>query len=188
MNPQSKSPKVLLKVVKVKLSNKNRTLETYAIIDGGTIILPSAAKYLELDGVGENLDLRTVRQETETMQGRTVPLKIAAASNSDRKYAIEGAFTSDRLSLVEQTYPINKLRQRYCHLHDVPLDAFSNVQPQIFIGTDNPHLRTPVEPVRMLFGSKRAPIAVNTRLGWALQGPTFLPGPQDTSVSAYPNN
>lgn len=33
----------------------------------------------------------------------------------------------------------------------------------------------------MPFGSKRAPIAVTTRLGWALQGPTVLPGPQDTS-------
>lgn len=91
MNPQSKSPKVLLKVVKVKLTNKNRTLETYAILDDGserTILLPSAAEYLGLDGAAEKLVLRNVRQETETMQGRSVTLKIAAASDPERTYTI----------------------------------------------------------------------------------------------------
>lgn len=188
MNPQSKSPKVLLKVVKVKLTNKNRTLETYAILDDGserTILLPSAAEYLGLDGAAEKLVLRNVRQETETMQGRSVTLKIAAASDPERTYTIEGAFTSDRLSLVEQTYPISRLKQRYRHLHDVPLDAFSNVQPQILIRTDNPHLITPVEPVHLPFGTKRAPAAVNTRLGWALQGPTSLPGSHNTSQCLF---
>jgi len=114
------------------------------------------------------------------MQARTVTLTIAATSNPERKYTIEVVVTSGRLSLVEQTYPINKCKQRYRHLHDVPLDAFSNVQPQILIETDNPHLITPVEPVHMRFGCKKATIAVNTRLGWALQGLTFLPGLQDT--------
>ncbi|XP_040920966.1 uncharacterized protein LOC121200005 [Toxotes jaculatrix] len=76
-----------------------------------TIVLPSAAEYLGLDGAAEKLDLRT---------------------------------------------------------------------PQILIGTDNPHLITPIEPVRLPFGLKKAPVAVNTKLGWALQGPTNLPGLQNS--------
>lgn len=186
MNPQNASPKVLLKVVKVKLSNKNHTLETYAILDDGserTILLPSAAKSLGLDGAAEILDLRTIRQETETIQGKSVTLRIAPASNPKTVYTLEGAFTADRLSLVEQSYPINRLRERYRHLHDVPLETFSNVQPEILIGTDNPHLITPIEPVRL--GPRKAPAAVNTRLGWALQGPTSLPGSQDTTQCLF---
>ena len=62
-------------------------------------------RYLGLDGAAEKLDQRTVRQETETMKGRTVTLTIAAASTPEIRYTIEGAFTSDRLFLVEQTYP-----------------------------------------------------------------------------------
>ncbi|XP_023806794.1 uncharacterized protein LOC111946770 [Oryzias latipes] len=73
--------------------------------------------------------------------------------------------------LVEQSYPVDKLKQRYSYLHDVPVNSFSKVQPHILIGSDNPFLITPTEQVR--YGPKGSPAAVKTRPGWALQGPTF---------------
>lgn len=52
------SPKVLLKVVKVRLCNRNKTFDTYAILDDGserTMLLPGAAKYLGLEAETEKL-------------------------------------------------------------------------------------------------------------------------------------
>lgn len=68
MNPQNLSPKVLLKVVKVKLSNQDKTFDTYAIVDDGsehTMLLPGAETYLELEGEPGKPKLCTVRQQKE---------------------------------------------------------------------------------------------------------------------------
>ncbi|KAG7501900.1 hypothetical protein JOB18_009345 [Solea senegalensis] len=131
-----------------------------------------ATKYLGLEGEPETLELRTVRQQTETLEGRTVNLKLSAASSPERKFSIDRAFTADTIMFVEQSYPIEKLKQRYQHLRDLPLTSFSKVQPHILIGSDNPFLITPME--RIQYGPRGAPAAVRTRLGWALQGPTSL--------------
>lgn len=82
------------------------------------------------------------------------------------------AFTSDMIMFVEQRYLVEKRKQCYLYLHDVPLNSFSVVQYHILIGSDNPYLITPLERVR--YGPKGSPATVKTRLGWALQGPTFL--------------
>ncbi|XP_034559382.1 uncharacterized protein LOC117827042 isoform X1 [Notolabrus celidotus] len=175
LNPQSMSPKVLLKVVKVRLINKNKIFDTYAILDDGserTMLLRGAAEYLGLRGEPEKLELRTVRQQTETLNGRNVNLKLSAASCPEREFSMDSVFTSDNISFVEQSYPVDKLKQRYQHLQGLPLTPFSKVQPHILIGSDNPFLITPIE--RVHHGPKGAPAAVKTRLGWALQGPTSL--------------
>ena len=49
-------------------------------------------------------------------------------------------------------------------------------QPLLLIGSDIPHLLMPIQPVRT--GPSGSPIAVCTKLGWSLQGPTSLT--QDT--------
>lgn len=172
MNP-SLSPKVLLKVVKVKLSNKGKTFDTYAILDDGserTMLLPGAAEHLGLEGEPEKLKPRTVRQQTETLEGRNVNLEISSASSPEKKFSIDSVFTSDMF--VEQSYPVDRLKQHYPHLQGLPLTPFSKVQPHVLIGSDNPFLITSIEKVR--YGLKGAPAAVRTRLGWTLQGPTSL--------------
>lgn len=48
-------------------------------------------------------------------------------------------------------------------------------QPLLLIGSDMPHLLTPVQPV--CIGPANGTIAVCTRLGWTLQGPIGLSQP-----------
>ncbi len=50
------------------------------------------------------------------------------------------------------------------------MPPIESVQPLLLIGSDYPHLITPVEPVRL--GLPNDPAAIKTRLGWTLQGPT----------------
>ncbi|KAI2644390.1 C-type lectin domain family 4 member M [Labeo rohita] len=86
------------------------------------------------------------------------------------KFPIQGAFTAERLGLPEQTHPVASLQKMYKHLAELLLQQIDRVQPVLLIGSDCPHLVTPIEPVRL--GPPGGPVAVRTRLGWTLQGPT----------------
>ncbi|XP_035990493.1 uncharacterized protein LOC118562319 [Fundulus heteroclitus] len=163
---------VLLKISKVLLRNGDHTLETYAILDDGserTILLQEAVQTLQLQGTPENLTLRTVRKDVKTLNGSSVTFKISPTGQPTKTFTIESAFTADGLGLAEHSYPVKRLQRRYKHLRMLPLQPFTAVHPLLLIGSDCPHLVTPIEPVRL--GPPGGPAAVKTRLGWSLQGP-----------------
>ncbi|KAL2093214.1 hypothetical protein ACEWY4_010526 [Coilia grayii] len=166
---------VLLKVTKVVLHNGDKAMETYAILDDGserTMLLQAAAKELNLHGESEQLTLRTVRQDVRVLQGMSVSFTISPAGQPRRTFQIQRAFTADQLGLAEHSQPVKMLQRRYKHLKGLPLHPMDGVQPTVLIGSDYPHLITPVEPVRL--GPPGGPAAVKTRLGWTIQGPTSV--------------
>lgn len=57
----------------------------------------------------------------------------------------------------------------HVHLRGIPLQSYKNVQPLLLIGSDNSTRFTAVKTVHV--DSKVGPVAVYTKLGWALQGP-----------------
>lgn len=165
--------RVLLKVSKVILRHGDQTLETYAVLDDGserTLLLQPAVQQLGLEGQPEDLPLRTVRQELQTLHGAAVSFSISPACSPAMVYNIQGAFTAPKLGLGQHTYPIKALQSKYRHLKKLSIPSFKDIVPLLLIGSDHPHLVTPVEPV--IFGPPGAPVAVRTRLGWTLQGPT----------------
>ncbi|XP_067265288.1 uncharacterized protein [Chanodichthys erythropterus] len=167
------SRKVLLKVSKVIIANGDKSIEAYAVLDDGserTILLHTAAQQLNLKGQPEDLILRTVRQDQQVLHGAAVSFTVSPVTNKQKKFSIQGAFTAERLGLAEQTYPVASLQRRYRHLAGLPLQQLDRVQPVLLIGSDCPHLVTPIEPVRL--GPPGGPAAVRTQLGWTLQGPT----------------
>ncbi|XP_027861387.1 uncharacterized protein LOC114137071 [Xiphophorus couchianus] len=171
---------VLLKISKVLLRNGKHTLETFAILDDGserTIVLPEAMQKLQLQGTAESLTLRTVRQGLRTLHGESVTVKVSSATQPSKTFTIERAFTADDLGLAPHSYPVKALQQKYRHLRKLPLQSFTNAQPLILIGSDYPHLVTPIQPVRL--GPPGGPAAVKTRLGWVLQGP--VPSPRHSA-------
>ncbi|XP_052449737.1 uncharacterized protein LOC128011416 [Carassius gibelio] len=171
----SSHTRVLLKVVRVLLRNRDRILDTYAILDDGserTMLLPEAVEKLGLHKKPEDLALRTIRQEVQTLKGAAVSFRISSTTNPKRTFRIVEAFTSQRLGLADHTYPVTNLKKRYKHLADLPIEPFQHVKPLVLIGADYPHLLTPVEPVRL--GPPGGPAAIHTRLGWTLQGPAHL--------------
>lgn len=172
LNRPTDCSRVLLKVVKVRLQYRERALETYAVLDDGserTILLCEAADKLGLRGIPEELALRTIRQETQVLQGASVSFSVSSASQPKRNYHISGAFTAQNLGLADHSYPLATLQKRYRHLRGLPLEPFDRVSPLLLIGADQPHLITPTEPVRL--GPPGGPVAIRTRLGWTLQGP-----------------
>ncbi|XP_053710099.1 uncharacterized protein LOC128752671 [Synchiropus splendidus] len=169
--------RVLLKVVPVLVQYGKRTLETFAILDDGserTMLLPAAAKFLDMKGLPEDLPLRTVRQDIQVLHGHKVSFSVSPATNPENRYNIAGAFTASRLSLAQHSYPVDRLQRRFRHLRGLPIPALKGAQPSLLIGSDQPHLITPVEPVRL--GPPGGPAAIHTRLGWTLQGPVRSTG------------
>lgn len=167
------SRRVLLKICKVLLRNGNQCLETYALLDDGSeriILLHSAAQQLGLTGRPEELVLLTVRQDLHILHGASVTFTVSPASQPKASFKIRQAFTAETLGLAEHTYPVDELQRKYRHLQGLQLPPVESVQPLFLIGSDYPHLITPVEPVRL--GPPNGPAAIKTRLGWTLQGPT----------------
>ncbi|XP_067283159.1 uncharacterized protein [Pseudorasbora parva] len=166
---------VLLKVTKVILRNGEQAIETFAILDDGserTILLQAAAQKLKLQGEPEDLALRTVRQDMRIIHGTSVSFTISPACQPQRVFKIHRAFTADQLGLAEHTCPAATLQNKYRHLRGLPIPSFDSVRPLLLIGSDYPHLVTPIEPVRL--GPPGGPAAVKTRLGWTVQGPAKL--------------
>lgn len=171
----NRSPKVVLKVVKVLLHSHDRVLETYAVLDDGSersIILSSAVHCLKLTTQLETLTLRTVHQDVVQLHGASVAFYVSSVPNPEEKYHIHQAFTADNLGLSEHSYPVRTLQQRYKHLRILPLPLVDRAQPLLLIGSDMPHLLTPIEPVQS--GPSGGPITVRTNLGWTLQGRTSI--------------
>ncbi|KAJ8375623.1 hypothetical protein SKAU_G00062030 [Synaphobranchus kaupii] len=147
-------------------------VDTYAVLDDGserTMLLPAAAQKLGLGGSPEILALRTIRQDVQTLHGASVSFKVSPLSQPQKTFHISRAFTAKCLGLADQSYPLASLQRRYKHLEGLPLQPFDRVRPLLLIGTDNPHLITPIERVRL--GPPGGPAAIKSRLGWTLQGP-----------------
>ncbi|XP_073725195.1 uncharacterized protein [Misgurnus anguillicaudatus] len=175
LNKPTSSKKVLLKVVRVLLHHGDNTLDTFAILDDGserTMLLTEAAQKLGLQGTPENLALRTIRHDVQTINGAAVSFHISPYTKPSKRYFISGAFTAPQLDLIDHSYPIPKLQKQYNHLAGLPLPCFERVKPLILVGADQTHIISPIEPVRL--GPAGGPAAIRTKLGWTLQGPTSL--------------
>ncbi|KAJ8405628.1 hypothetical protein AAFF_G00316080 [Aldrovandia affinis] len=107
-------------------------------------------------------------------QHQGLPLKDNLSLNTKhqlhRTFKIKGAFTAEQLGLAEHTQPGASLQRKYKHLKGVLLQPLNRVRPLLLIGSDYPHLITPIQPVHL--GPPGGPAVVNTKLGWTLQGPT----------------
>ncbi|KAL0173693.1 hypothetical protein M9458_029661, partial [Cirrhinus mrigala] len=166
------SRKVLLKISKVILRKGKHHMTACAIQDDGserTILLHNAAQELGLKVKPEDLPFRTVRQELQVLSGAAVSFFISPIAQPKKLFHIKGAFTAQQLSLAEHTHPVRTLKEKYQHLRGLPLRHLETVRPVLLIGSDYPHLITPVEPVPL--GPPGGPATIKTWLGWTLQGP-----------------
>ncbi|XP_046576123.1 uncharacterized protein LOC124284108 [Haliotis rubra] len=183
----SKSPNVLLKVVKVLLHGPNdRKMETYALLDDGsmrTMVLQPAVNELKLPSTPDKVLLTTIRQDPFWCTGFNVDLQISTTDHPDLRYDITGAFSADNLCLSEYNYPVRELQATYPHLRDLPLPTISQACPMILIESDHADLILPQKPV--VFGADGSPVAICTLLGWTLQGPTKEISPQKAVQSYY---
>ncbi|KAL4009372.1 hypothetical protein ACER0C_003224 [Sarotherodon galilaeus] len=153
----SHSGRVMLKVVPIQLHHGGKSLDTFAVLDDGsekTVVLPAAVKSLGLEQEEATLALQTIRRDVIQMKGGFVSFQVSPRAKPKVRY---------------KSCPAEQLKKKYLHLQNVHLEGFNQIQPLVLIGSDNTDLITPVRPV--LRGSSKGPVAICTRLGWAIQGP-----------------
>ncbi|KAI2656414.1 Aspartyl/glutamyl-tRNA(Asn/Gln) amidotransferase subunit C [Labeo rohita] len=168
----NRTPRVMLKVVKVLLHNGPRTMEAHAVLDDGserTLVLSPVVQQLKLTCTPELLHLQTVRQCHTELEGSSVSFEVSSVTKPTKRFTVPSAFTATGLSLAEHNYPVAALQRAYRHLRDLPLPPVDRVKPLLLIGSDMPHLLMPIQPVCR--GPEGGPIAIRTQLGWSLQGP-----------------
>lgn len=180
----SGSAKVMIKIVRVHLHCRNKMLDTYAVLDDGsetTLLLASAANQLGLQGEEETLTLRTISRDPKTIEGERVSLQITPAHRPDKRFSVQGVFTSKHIRLAQYNYPVKQLQERFTHLKKLPLPPITGATPTLLIGSDNSHLITPISVIDS--GPSECPTAIETRLGWSLQGPIYsqAKGPVESS-------
>ncbi|KAK0142399.1 hypothetical protein N1851_019843 [Merluccius polli] len=166
--------RVLLKMVPVVLRHDGKEMSTYAIIDDGaerTLLLKEAANALGLKGQPHQMNILTIRPEPTKVAGEIVSLEIMARGRPGEVHPLCDVFTAADLSLSKYGYPIKALKAKYPHLSELELDQEEEVVPTILLGSDHARLTL---PRRILPGPRGCPVALDTPLGWTLQGPINL--------------
>ncbi|XP_062703755.1 uncharacterized protein LOC115259735 [Aedes albopictus] len=162
---------VLFRIIPVMLFNGNRRCETFAFLDEGsslTLIEASLARQLGAVGVPEPLELRwtsSVKRNEESSQ--RVDFEISG-KGLPRRYVLKNAHTIEELNLPSQSLAFNEVSERFPHLRNLPVSAYSEAAPRILLGLDNLSLFAPLDSC---VGRPGEPIAVKSLLGWSVYGP-----------------
>ena len=165
------SAQVLLKMVPVVLRHGDREMSTHAIIDDGserTLLLKDAAIALGLKGQPHQMNILTIRPEPTPVAGEMVSLEIMPRGQPAEVHSLHNVFTAADLSLSKYGYPMRALTAKYPHLSELNLGQEEDVVPTILIGSDYAQLTL---PRNILPGPNGCPVALDTPLGWTLQGP-----------------
>ena len=172
MDKPTRPHNIMLKVVQILLHGPAGTLDTYAILDDGserTMLLQQAADKLQLEGKPETMLLRTIHDDIVECHGQSSSIQLSPKHQPDVKFTISRAFSASNICLSEYNYPLETLQQKYSHLRNLLLPTIKNASPMILIGSDFPELIVPIQPA--IFGPRGAPVAINSKLGWTIQGP-----------------
>ena len=163
---------VLFRIVPVTLYNGTNKVDTYAFMDEGssvTLIEGHLANQLQLAGPRELLCLKwTGDISREEENSRRVNVEVSSRA-SNRRYSLKDVRTVSNLNLPTQSCNVAKLQLEYDHLKNIQLSSYCGAKPSILIGMNNWQMAVPLEVKE---GRWRDPIAVKTRLGWIVCGPT----------------
>ncbi|XP_062702149.1 uncharacterized protein LOC134285445 [Aedes albopictus] len=96
-----------------------------------------------------------------------VDLNIAGIRKDAKAYWIGGARTVSELQLPHQTLEMADMTQKYPHLQGLPVDSYFDARPRILIRLKHARIGL-VQQSRE--GNHEDPIAIKTRLGWAVYG------------------
>jgi hypothetical protein len=164
------SKQTWFKVLPITLMGNGKQLDTFALLDDGssaTLLDQSVANFLNLKGDTDPLCIRWTKGIHETDKGSMrTSLKIAG-KGSGQIYKLKNVRTINNLNLQNCTQNAQFLKENYSHLADLPIHDLKSVKPQILIGLEHNTLLIP-EEVRA--GKPREPVALLTKLGWAIQG------------------
>ncbi|XP_055615048.1 uncharacterized protein LOC129761356 [Toxorhynchites rutilus septentrionalis] len=165
-------PSVIFRMIPVKLYRGQLSVNTIAFLDEGssyTLVEKSLISKLGVGAVTQPLRVTwTAGVSRVKKDSRRVELFISARGSTQR-FHIKSAHTVESLKLPPHTLPMSEIVKQHEHLRGLPIADFQQATPQILIGLKDIHLYAPIES---RIGRPGEPIAVRSKLGWTVYGPT----------------
>uniref|UniRef100_A0A182PWL1 DUF5641 domain-containing protein n=1 Tax=Anopheles epiroticus TaxID=199890 RepID=A0A182PWL1_9DIPT len=97
---------------------------------------------------------------------KRISLEISARNDS-RRYELANAHTVRKLSLPHQELNFHSLTDSFAHFQGLPIQPSLKGEPRLLIGLQHTDLLAPLEA---RLGNPDEPVAVRSRLGWAVYG------------------
>ncbi|PFX17886.1 hypothetical protein AWC38_SpisGene17772 [Stylophora pistillata] len=165
--------KVCLRVVLVKVrghDDASKTIETYALLDGGSDISLCDKKLavdLGAQGRQKTFDLTTQEKKDSPRVGHELSLVVEPLDGCDRVNVVR-LWTVNKLNASGRSIPSEQDLRQWPHLRDIKLPSTSEKEVRLIIGTNVPDAFWVLEEKR---GNKGEPYAIRTPLGWTIMGP-----------------
>lgn len=155
--------------VKVKLSRGSRTVQTYAFLDpGSSATFCTEALMTQLNAKGKRMEilLRTMGQEKPVFSYKITGLEVAGL-NSNTFLDLPDVYTQQSIPVTNDNIPAENDIRKWPYLKDVELTQI-NAGIGLLIGVNTPKA---LEPWRIINSEGNGPYAVQTLLGWVVNGP-----------------
>ncbi|XP_058448081.1 uncharacterized protein LOC131432741 [Malaya genurostris] len=167
-----RKPSIVFRMMPVTLYCGSCSVNTIAFFDEGssyTLIERSLKDVLGARGVIQPLRVTWTAGVSRLEKGSQKIDLCISAKGSRQRYPLKGVHTVENLKLPQHSLDVPQLIQQYTHLQGIPVAKFQQSTPQILIGLKDIHLYAPIES---RIGQPEEPIAVRSKLGWTVYGPT----------------
>ena len=163
--------------VRVRAPGGGPEMSTFALLDNGsmtTFCTNALADRIGVQGKKENMILNTIDQPGRQVVTQSMSLEIAKLNSGNSSfYSLTPGFTRMAIPCGQSHIAMYEDVCRFSHLQDIQLPNADTNEVSILIGQDHSDLL----PFKVRRGDKVGmPYAVNTRLGWALNGALAVPG------------
>ena len=149
---------------------------TNAIHDTGatySFLELSAAKHLSLTGVGAPLVLNTFGESKQINSAVAVQFHLWGAQGDG--FGVINALVLPEFANVK-AFNWSKFQCNFTHLQDIDIpQPVGDGECHLLLGNNCGHILAPLQKARMNAG-ENGPIAIQTKLGWSVSGPTRMPG------------
>lgn len=154
--------------VQVKLARGSQIVEAYAFLDPGssaTFCTEAQMMWLNSKGKKASILLRTLRQEKAVNSYRITGLEVAGL-NGNTFLDLPDVYTQQSIPLTKDNIPDEHELRKWLHLKDVEI-ARIDAGVELLIGVNAPKA---LEPWRIIISEGDGPYAMQTLLGWVVNG------------------
>ena len=168
-------------MVRIKLTNRDLSLNVLAMCDSGSSISfvdRSVVSKLQLQGRKASLSVAGIHG-SQDVKTEIVPVAVSAHEKSQPLTTMQ-YHVHEKLELGDQIVELQKLKDRYPHLRNLPNQSYNLSDAQVILGQDCYDIHHPSEFKKS--EDKAAPwAAVKSKTDWALSGP--LPAKQAATLA-----
>ncbi|XP_055543567.1 uncharacterized protein LOC129729109 [Wyeomyia smithii] len=173
---------ILFRMLPVTLYCGERSVDTLAFLDEGASVTLIENVLVEQFGAQGTKKKLTIKWTADIMrvekESRRMSLLISRRGSTE-KHQLSAVRTVVELLLPKQSFDASEVISPMKNLRGLPIASYKYQSPGLLIGLNNLHLLAPIET---RIGELEEPIAVCSKLGWAVYGSNQL---QPSNSGAY---